>query len=111
MDKFVIIIVIIIILGLLCDRLNSNEEYYYETPSLSYNAEQCGLKCDNTVGCNSYYYDPVTRQCWQNSTYKYGDLYYPYVNRTNYWIPSKYRFGKYLGDIQGKYRPLVAKYR
>ncbi len=108
MNQIVMVILIVIILVfLLCNR--QNESFYFRSPSLEYSAEACGRSCDNTSGCNSYYFDPSSRQCWMNSAYRYGDLYYPYVNNTYWFSPNRYRWGRYFGDIQGKYRPLIIK--
>jgi hypothetical protein len=108
MNQIAIVIFVVIILGvLLCG--GKNEGFYFRSPSLSYDAEACGRQCDNTSGCNSYYFDPSSRQCWKNSAYSYSDLYYPYVNNTYWFSPSRYKFGRYFGDIQGKYRPDIIK--
>lgn len=99
------IIIVIVVLYMMCSV--EKENFYFRSPPLSYDAESCGRMCDNTNGCNSYYYDPVTRQCWMNSYYKYGDLYYPYVNNTYWWVPSRYRWGRYWGYRHGNNRPLT----
>jgi hypothetical protein len=104
---FGIIFIIAIIFGVL--SCNTNENFHFKSPPLSYDAESCGRMCDNTNGCNSYYYDPVTRQCWMNSYKKYGDLYYPYVNNTYGWLPSRYRWGRYWGYRHGNHRPLTSR--
>jgi hypothetical protein len=103
-QTIVIIIVIIICLALFCTS-DKQENFYYRSPPLSYNAEACQRLCDNTDGCNSSYFDPSTRACWMNSYYKYGDIYYPYVNNTYFWTPSRFRFGKYFGKLRNA-RPL-----
>ena len=105
---FVIILVVIIVAFLICNTDNK-EGFYFRSPPLSYDRNACERLCDNTDGCQSSYYDPVTRQCWMNSYFKYGDLYYPYVNNTYYFTPSKFRWGKYYGkyhwDQKGNNRP------
>lgn len=115
MNQTVIIILAVLIgLVLFCKTDNkrekfNNDSFYYRSPPLSYNAEACQRLCDNTEGCDSYYFDPSNRACWMNSYYKYGDIYYPYVNNTYFWVPSRFRFGKYFGQMRN-FRPAI-KYK
>jgi hypothetical protein len=103
-----IILVVVVVLFLMCNFKNK-EDFYFRSPPLAYDRTACERMCDNTDGCQSSYYDPVTRQCWMNSYFKYGDLYYPYVNNTYYFTPSRFRWGKYYGasqrDVEGNYIP------
>jgi hypothetical protein len=94
MNQMFVVIIVIIFMILFCKQ--NNENFYFHTPSLSYDAETCGRMCDNTKGCNSYFYDPITRACHMQNYFKYGDLYYPYANSTYFWTPSKFRFGKFM---------------
>ena len=108
MDQLITVVIILLILFVLFGRNNNKENFFfYKTPPLLYDAESCGRRCDNTSGCQSYYYDPVTRQCHMNSHHRYGDLYYPYVNNTYWWTPSRYRWGKYVGEIARHQRPKI----
>jgi hypothetical protein len=110
MNQIYLIILVIIVFALLC-QIDSKEHYYYKNPPLSYSNAACARRCDNTAGCNSHYYDDSSRQCFMNSMYTNTDLFYPYNNNTQYWMPSKFRFGKYFGvDPKGNYRPSIAKY-
>jgi hypothetical protein len=105
MNQALIIAVVVILVFMMCG-VNS-EHFYFRAPPLAYDAQNCSRLCDNTTGCNSYYYNPVTRQCWQNSFYRYGEIYYPYTNNTNFFVPARYKWGKYFGDIKGSYRPYL----
>lgn len=108
MNQIVMVTLIVVaLIFLLCNR--QSESFYFRSPSLAYDADACLRSCDNTSGCNSAYYDAVTRACWKQSAYAYGDLYYPYVNNTYWFSPSRYRYSRYFGDIQGKYRPNIIK--
>lgn len=108
-----IISIIILLIGLyvLCLSFeDKNEGFYFTSTPIAYNSEACGRMCDNTNGCNSWYYDDVSRQCWMNSEYRYGDLYYPYMNQTYFWAPAKYRWGRYAG-YHNNSRPIISKKR
>ena len=112
METIEIILLFIAIIALLWIVFFREEEgFYFKSPPLTYDADACGRLCDNTGGCNSYYYDPVTRQCWLNSYYRYGDLMYPYMNNTYFWTPARYRWGKYWVDSDGNYRPRALQVR
>jgi len=104
-NQLVMIILVVLIIFALCRNSNQENFFFYKTPPLLYDAQACEARCNNTSGCQSYYYDPVTRQCYMNSYHRYGDLYYPYVNNTYWWTPSRYHFGKYVGEIARHQRP------
>lgn len=108
--EFVVIFIIIVII-IYIFKSKSNENFYFKSPPLAYSSEICGRMCDNTNGCQSYYYDPSTRQCWMNNYHRYGDLYYPHIHNTTTWIPSRFRFGKYYGDVMGRHRPFIKNYQ
>jgi hypothetical protein len=109
MEQIYIVLIFVVILVLLFCKPDNNENFYFRSPPLDYDADSCQRRCDNTSGCNSFYYDPITRQCWMQSAYKHSDLYYPYVHNTYWWVPSRYRFGKTFGDVEGKYRPKIMR--
>ncbi len=98
MNMILILVIIVVIVIIVCSTDSKNEGFYFKSPPLAYDADACGRMCDNTQGCNSYYYDHVTRQCWMNSYYRYGDLFYPYVNNTYLRSPARYRWGRYWGE-------------
>ena len=105
-QTIIIILVAIVIILLLSKKENNKENFYFRSPPLAYSHEACTRMCDNTDGCQSSWFDPNTRACWMNSYYRYGDIYYPYVNNTYTWTPSRFRFGKYFGRNAG-YRPKI----
>jgi len=94
---FLVVIVIVVTVIIYMSFDDDTEHFHFKTPPLSYDASSCERMCDNTNGCNSFYYDPITRQCWMNSYHKYGDMYYPYMNNTYWWSPARYRWGRYWG--------------
>jgi hypothetical protein len=97
------LVIIIIFIGIMCET--KLENFYYESPPIAYNQSSCNRMCDNSPYCESSWYDPASRQCWMNTKYRYGDLYYPYVNNTYLWYPSKFGYGKYFRDVNSKFRP------
>lgn len=107
---YIVIFAIIIVVILSCNYSDNKENFYFRAPPLSYSNEACLRMCDNTDGCNSAWFDPSTRQCWMNQYYKYGDLYYPYVNNTYFWSPSRFRYGKYFGKMRN-HRPNIKRFR
>lgn len=97
-ENFCIIIFLLIIFGLLLytrDKSQTmNENFYFKHIPIENNEEACKLRCDNTAGCETYYFDNVTGQCVQTQFYKFGDIYYPYVNYDHIARPSKYKYKK-----------------
>ena len=104
-----LVIIIIIVIFLLCNKKDSNEGFYFKSPPLAYDADACGRMADNTEGVNSYYYDPSTRFCHLNTLYHYGDLYYPSINNTYWWSPTRYRYGKFRGEANHYSPPKTVK--
>ena len=91
----IIIIMAIITVYIIMTKKENTERFYYKNPPVAYDINACGRMCDNTKGCNSYYYDASTRKCWMNGAYRNEELYYPNINNTYWWNPSRYRWGRY----------------
>lgn len=111
METNMIIFLIVVVVIIWWFFIKQDEHFYFKSPPLTYDADACSRLADNTFGANSYYYDPITRQCWLNSYYKYGDLMYPYMNNTYFWSPTKYRWGRTWVDREGNYRPRALQVR
>ena len=102
MDQFIILFFVILIFILLCIKnktQNKKENFHFKHIPIEINEEACKMRCDNTAGCDAYYFDNITGQCVQTRFYKFGDIYYPYVNYDYLARKSKYKYGK-----MGEYR-------
>jgi hypothetical protein len=97
MNQIIAIIFIIFIFGLLFCTKNQNikENFHFKHIPIVNNKEACKLRCDNTAGCDTYFFDNVTGQCIQTQIYKFGDIYYPFVNYDYMARPSKYKYKKH----------------
>ena len=108
--ELIVTIIVLVILYMIWNN-RQNEGFYFRTPPLAYDSDACDRMCQNTSGCNHYYYDPVTRQCFMSAFYKYGDLYYPYMHNGNHFFPLRYRHGRYWGTRFGEnYKKFNSKY-
>jgi hypothetical protein len=85
----IIIIFIILLFLLLCKY--KKENFIFKHIPIENNRESCKMRCDNTIGCEKYFFDNVTGQCLQMQYYKHGDIFHPYTTYDYLSLPHKYK--------------------